>query len=871
MPVGRAKRVLFAHLETWRPYTAFYVGLVGLAGALLAVPHPSPGRCVAAWATPTLGWLGGLYGGDYFDRHLDAKAKPHRPIPSGRMSAPTALSCFIGCTVAGGLLSLALNWRTVLLVLVALAAGITYNTVFKARGLSGNVVRGGMTALAFCYGTMMVAPYPPLRVLPLALVFWLHDAASNLVGAVRDIEGDRSGGYLTYAVSHGSSAAVRVAALLLAGAYGLALAAQVILGRDWHTAFAVMLVLTVGSGVHAVGPLFRLGEETRRPAYHAHKVLVFTRILLAGSFVVWTVGDVLGPLLVAVALGATWVSQRLLRDRHEFGASPSAAGAETLTPETVTDFVRRQLAVLNAGETPPAPVGWERLIDIRLSRPDMRLRLSTAHGEVGLLESPDAPSAARVVSVTTTGEVFRDIFLLGTSNPRRAYLTRRLTMEASAADMMRLNQLFNTFRRISVPGTQDADSPRLSVADRPSGPASPGDGEAPPAGTVVISDTTLRDGEQMPGVVFSPAQKREIARRLGAIGIPLVEAGFPAVSAEEAAAVRSVVEQGGDALVQVIARPVDRDIDAAIETGAHSIAVFIGTSQSHLSSKLRMTPEQVMSAVDRAVRRAKHAGRQVVFAAEDATRTDIGTLVRICLAAAEAGADSIGLADTVGIAHPASMAHMVREVAARCPLPLAVHCHNDLGLATANSLAGVRAGASGVQCSVLGIGERAGNAPLEQVVMALAASFGHDTGLDASGLQPLADHVARLIKVPIAPYQPVVGAHAFTHESGLHLDGITQDPRTYEPYRPELLGRTRRIVLGKHSGVSAVRAVADSVGVHVDARQARVILAAIKKAAQEGSLDTAMDAAQTVRHFAESAAEPSTRRPPDATLSRSRK
>ncbi|NGO10411.1 UbiA family prenyltransferase [Streptomyces sp. HC44] len=888
----RVRTVLFAHLETWRPYTAFYIGLVGLAGAVLADQHPSPGRYLAAWATPTLGWLGGLYGGDYFDRHLDAEAKPQRPIPSGRMSANTALCCFVSCTVAGGLLSLALNWRTVLLVLVALAAGVSYSTVFKARGLSGNIVRGGMTALAFLYGAMMVTDYPPARLLPLALVFWLHDAASNLVGTVRDIEGDRKGGYLTFAVNHGSSAATRVAALLLTGAYALALAAPAILGRPWRTGFAVLLVSAAASAAFAVGPLFRLAGETRRPAYHAHEVLVFTRILLAGAFVVWTLGEGVGPVLVIAAMGATWVSQRLLRERYEFGAAPpSTAGSAApagaaLSPEAVQDFVRRQLAVLNSQEGALSGLaGWERLIDIRLREPEVRVRLATANGRVTLLDPDASPPAARVVSVSTTGEVFRDIFLLRRSNPRRAYLTRRLTMEASAADMMRLNQLFNSFRQLSVPspsgpspsggisGAPREDAPRQDAprqnatrrnATRQGAPQldapqldapqpAVADAETGFPDTVVISDTTLRDGEQMPGVVFSPAQKREIARRLGSLGIPLIEAGFPVVSAEEAAAIRAVVDDGGDALVQVIARPVDRDVDAAIETGAHSIAVFIGTSESHLSGKLRMTPDEVLIAVDLAVRRAKRAGRQVVFAAEDATRTDIEMLVRVCLAAADAGADSLGLADTVGIAHPMSMAAMVRTVAARCPLPIAVHCHNDLGLATANSLAGVAAGASGVQCSVLGIGERAGNAPLEQVVMALGAALGHDTGLDLKALHPLAEYVSGLIKVPVPPYQPVVGTHAFTHESGLHLDGISQDPQTYEPYRPELVGRTRRIVLGKHSGLSAVRAVADSLGLELDAEQARATLAAIKKAAQEGELDPASDAAHTVRRFAASA------------------
>jgi isopropylmalate/homocitrate/citramalate synthase/4-hydroxybenzoate polyprenyltransferase len=816
MPV---KRALFAHLETWRPYTAFYVGLVGLAGAALSTPDAPAGRLLAAWAIPTLGWLAGLYGGDYFDRHLDAEAKPHRPIPSGRLGAKTAFAMFAGCAVAGGLSSLLLNWRTVVLVVAACAVGVAYSTVFKARGLSGNLVRGSMTAFAFWYGSMMVADLPPLRVLPIALVFLLHDTASNLVGTVRDIDGDREGGYVTFAVRRGATVATRVVALFLAGAYALSLAAPTVLGRPVTTAFAASLLLAAVSAVWAIAPMLT-GEATRRIAYQAHAVLVFTRILLAGAFATWTLGAP-AALITIAALAATWISQKLLRERHEF-----AAQAE-LTADDVVGFVDAQLARL--GEQ-PGLAGWQRVIDVRLSDPEVHVRLLAEDGRITRI---DTPSDHLVLSITTTGKVFRDIFLLGRNNPRRAYLTRQLTMSASAGDMIRLNQLFNTFR--GKPVTTEPREQRLE-------PALPG--------VVVISDTTLRDGEQMPGVVFSPAEKREVARRLGAAGIPLIEAGFPAVSEEEAAAIRSIVDDGGDALVQVIARPVDRDVDAAVATGAHSIAVFIGTSPSHLQAKLRMTLDEVLVAVDRAVRRAKRAGRQVVFAAEDATRTEIDVLLKVFRAAAEAGADTLGIADTVGIANPASMAELVRDVTEGCPLPVAVHCHNDLGLATANSLAGVLAGASGVQCSVLGIGERAGNAPLEQVVLALHASLGHDSGLDLGALHPLAEFVSGLIAVPIAPYQPVAGANAFTHESGLHLDGITQDPGTYEPYAPELVGRDRRIVLGKHSGVSSVLAVAESAGIALDGDQARSVLSAIKKSAQAKEFNPPLDAAAMVARFA---------------------
>jgi len=846
MPLSLRTR-LFAHLETWRPYTACYVGLVGLAGAQLADPSAGFGRSLAAWGIPTLGWIGGLYGGDYFDRRLDAEAKPHRPIPSGRMPAGAALAGLIVCSAAGAVLSLLLNWRTVLLVLAALVVGIAYSTVFKGRGLSGNLVRGSMTAFAFLYGAMMTDQLPPARLLPLALVFLLHDTASNLVGAVRDIDGDSRGGYQTYAVRHGVARSVRVIAALLALAYALALAGPATIHRNWSTAFATELLIAGASAAWAIVPLFQLTGPARRPAYQAHAVLVMTRILLAGAFVVWTLGAPVGVPIVAAALAATWISQRLLRERHEFAANRPA---DQLSAEQVTEFVDRQLAVLAEDPSALAALaGWNRAIDIRLSEPELRLRLVCQDGRLHRADA-DQPSAEPELRISTTGRVFGDIFLYHRSNPRRAYLSRQLSMHAPAADMIRLNQLFNRFRTLTEPAAATSTPRPADPADRP---VALDGGPAEFRATVVISDTTLRDGEQMPGVVFSPAEKRRLARLLDELGIPLIEAGFPAVSAEEAEAIRSIVEDravDGRALIQVISRPVDRDIDAALSTGAHSIAVFIGTSPSHLQSKLRMTVDEVQLAVDAAVRRAKRAGRQVVFAAEDATRTDPEVLRRICLAAAEAGADALGIADTVGIANPVSMTALVRRLAAEVPLPLAVHCHNDLGLATANSLAGVLAGASGVQCSVLGIGERAGNAPLEQVVLALQASLGYDTGLDTTRLQPLADYVADLVGVSIPPFQPVVGGHAFTHESGLHLDGITQDPSTYEPYRPEILGRQRQIVLGKHSGVSAVLAVAEAAGIELDSAQARQVLAAIKESAQAKQFRPVLDAEQLVLRFA---------------------
>ncbi len=788
------RRAAFAHLETWRPYTLGHVGLVGLAGAVLAGHHPGPARLAAAWAIPTLAWIAALYGGDYFDRKLDAAAKPHRPIPSGRIAPRTALACMIGCTVAGGTAAAALNWRTLVLVLAALLLAIAYNGFFKARGFAGNAARGSLTALAFLFGAMLAAPYPSWRVLPVAALLWIHDAGSNLVGALRDVEGDRAAGYRTLPVRRGSTRTLQVVAGLFAGWLALAAFAPYPLPRlrdGWYAALAWSAALLAAV---TLAMLVRSGRPVpRRTAYRAHEILVVERILLGGALLggaLWNVPVLLGVLAVTV------LSQTALRGRHEFGPSDQPS----LTAREVLDYIDEQLTSLASGPPLSGLRGWDRSIGITLTDLDLEIGLLA---ENGALRRTD-PGGRDGVQITTTSAVFRDIFLLGRSNPRRAVLTRQIRAKAEPRDLLHLNQLFNEFRRRRPPTG-------FAVTERRPEPAEPA--ELPPS--VVLSDTTLRDGEQAPGVAFNPAAKIALATRLAALGVPLIEVGFPAVSAEEVEAIRGIVAADLDAVIQVIARPVERDIAMAVESGAHSIAVFVGTSDAHIERKLRTDRKRLLRTIHDGVAQAKKSGRQVVFAAEDATRTDPDYLATVLYVAANAGADAIGLADTVGIATPWSIAELVRFVAADCPLPIAVHCHDDLGLATANSLAALRAGASGVQCSVLGIGERAGNASLEEVALTLEVACGHRTGLDLAALTPLAEDVAVLSGQSIMPGKAVVGRNAFLHESGLHTSGIIRDPETYEPYPPELTGRARGFAAGKHSGRSGIQ--------HILARHAVVL------------------------------------------------
>jgi isopropylmalate/homocitrate/citramalate synthase len=282
----------------------------------------------------------------------------------------------------------------------------------------------------------------------------------------------------------------------------------------------------------------------------------------------------------------------------------------------------------------------------------------------------------------------------------------------------------------------------------------------------------------------------------------------------------------------VIARPVAGDIEAALESGAESIALFVGTSDSHLSEKLRTSRDDVIAQIGAAVAEVKREGRQAVFAAEDATRTPLEFLLEALEAAAASGADAVAIADTVGIATPRQMADLVRAAAAAVDVPIAVHCHDDLGLATANSIAGLLAGASAVQCSVLGIGERAGNAALEEVALALEVAYGVRTGLRLAELNSVAAYVAGIVGQPVSPNKAVVGANAFVHESGLHLDGVVREPRTYEPFAPEVVGASRRFVFGKHSGRRAIAHVLEHHRIAADDALVESLVADVKRSGE---------------------------------------
>ena len=330
-------------------------------------------------------------------------------------------------------------------------------------------------------------------------------------------------------------------------------------------------------------------------------------------------------------------------------------------------------------------------------------------------------------------------------------------------------------------------------------------GERHFADPIIFWDETLRDGEQMPGVHFSPEEKLRIAEALSDLGIPLLNAGIPVVSEEEARAVRLLAEAGLKSKVLAAARTVPGDIDAVAKSGASHIAIFVAASQVHLRYKLKMTPDEVLAASVRSVEQAKSAGLHVAFVTEDTVRAPMDFVERLYRSVTEAGADRLVISDTVGIMTPVTFRWFLREFKRRVgPKDWSVHCHNDFGLATANTLTALEEGVTSPHVCVNGLGERAGNASLEEVVVGLESLYGVSTGLKTDRIYALSQLVEQVSGVPIAANKALVGYNSFSHEAGIHTHGILQHTLTYEPLQPEVLGRQRRMILGKHTGKSAL-------------------------------------------------------------------
>jgi 2-isopropylmalate synthase len=348
--------------------------------------------------------------------------------------------------------------------------------------------------------------------------------------------------------------------------------------------------------------------------------------------------------------------------------------------------------------------------------------------------------------------------------------------------------------------------------------------------TIELFDTTLRDGEQAPGGAIAPRARLRIARMLDEARVDTIEAGFPASSDVVAESVRTIAANVRHARVAALARcnPADIDIAASCVRGARRprIHVFIATSDLHLRSKLRISRERAMEMAVEGVRRARGYTDDVEFSAEDATRSDPDFLIRIFSAAIEAGARVINVPDTVGYTTPPEMGRLIERVRAGVKgienATISVHTHNDLGMATANALAAVAAGAQQIECTINGIGERAGNCGLEEVVCAMRIRrdvFACDTAFDTGRLQELSRAVATATRTPVQKNKAIVGANAFAHESGIHQDGVLKERSTYEIIDPMMVGRTTALPLGRNSGRHALLARAAHLGIAVDAER----------------------------------------------------
>lgn len=361
------------------------------------------------------------------------------------------------------------------------------------------------------------------------------------------------------------------------------------------------------------------------------------------------------------------------------------------------------------------------------------------------------------------------------------------------------------------------------------------------ASRIRIFDTTLRDGEQTPGVSVNPDQKVQIAIRLDELGVDAIEAGFPIVSHGEMQAIKTTVKQGLRAEVCGLARTIESDIDAALECDLSYVHTFIATSDIHMQYKLKMTREQVLEKAINAVEYSKKHGLKVEFSAEDATRSDREFLIKVFNAVKEAGADRVDIPDTVGYATPQYVGELVREVTAATGLPVSVHCHDDFGLAVANSIAGINAGAACAHVTINGLGERAGNASLEEFVMALQCLFNKSHGIRTELLYDVSKFVSNTMGIIVQPNKAIIGENAFGHESGIHTHGVISNPLTYEPISPELVGRKRWLQAGKHAGAHGIRAMLEEFGIKPTDEELKVIVEKQKDIADKGKPITTSD------------------------------
>jgi homocitrate synthase NifV len=350
---------------------------------------------------------------------------------------------------------------------------------------------------------------------------------------------------------------------------------------------------------------------------------------------------------------------------------------------------------------------------------------------------------------------------------------------------------------------------------------------------VLINDTTLRDGEQAAGVAFSVEEKIAIAQFLDTIGVHEIEVGIPAMGKAEQQAIANIVNLDLQAHLLGWNRAVIADIQASIACGLQRVHISIPVSAIQISAKFQGRFSVVLQKLQESISFAVDHGLFVSIGGEDSSRAEESFLLDLVLAAQEWGASRFRFCDTVGILDPFTTYNKVRQLVASLTIPVEMHTHNDFGLATANALAGIKAGALSVNTTVNGLGERAGNAALEEVVMALKHLYHYDLGIDTKRLLEISQLVASASGYPVPPWKAIVGENTFAHESGIHAHGVLQNPHTYEPYAPEEVGRERRLVVGKHSGRHLLSSILEQYGIVLNQEETKSVLDAVRQESVE--------------------------------------
>ena len=357
----------------------------------------------------------------------------------------------------------------------------------------------------------------------------------------------------------------------------------------------------------------------------------------------------------------------------------------------------------------------------------------------------------------------------------------------------------------------------------------------------VFLDTTLRDGEQTPGASLTPENKLRIAKRLDELGVHIIEAGSAVASEGEIKAIRQIVKEGLKAEICSFARIIKGDIDAVLKSEAQSVHLVVPTSPTHLKYKLQKTEDQVLEMAVDTVQYAKDHGLIVELSAEDSTRSDMNFLKKVFAAGVEAGADRLCACDTVGVLTPERSYAFYSELSSAFNKSISVHCHNDFGMAVANSIAGLMGGAREVHVTVNGLGERAGNAALEEVIMALISLHKVKLPIKTQLLYSTSRLVSRLMDIPIQPNKAITGDNAFTHQAGIHTHAVLASPSTYEPLSPELVGVHRRFAAGKLSGIHGVKALLESLELKPSDDQLKDIFSRVKSLGDKGKKITDVD------------------------------